>query len=766
MTRTAALKRWSIAGTDIRVAFLIAPKRNANKLTAMEVPTVFKRLGLAAQDDIWLIEKALYGLVSSPRDWCVHRDEVMPTISWRRTRQGAVVVGHFIKTPDENIWRMEEVEVENGVRHWSGLLSVYVDDLLIAAEEGASSAAMQAIAKVWAISDVELAGINQSIKYCGFEIEVPHDGDGFIVSQKKYQQELMTRWNISEKVAYPAYKISEDEELPQQHIEQKDIKEAQALTGALLWLSTRTRPDLCQGVAAMSRLVTRNPLKAIQIGHILLKYVNGNPGGMHFPSEVNPWGKRDQLKIKRHEKSLEIYADIAYAASAGHRSIQGLVVMFAGVPIGWQTCQQPFVTHSTAEAELVSYCEGLLAGRATEALLCAMWGEELTNNSFERVMYGDNVAAIGLAHGTTTSSWRTRHLRIRSSLLKEALDEKQAIYGGPWKLIHLKGTELVADGCTKPLNGQAFFRFLEDLGLQRGDCDGAAEEPQVSGPAPISEVSGGGGFAAAKALILGSALLSSAKGASDDDDETDYTPFLVTGAVLMALGTIYAGQVIHSASSYCLRRLCGPGDRVGHGFKREESSSSDDEKSILVLSDDEGSEKQLQNAPSGSTSKGKGTRSGSGSAARTMSRSSMPHSGSSNAVCSTSKSLTRQSGLSSSSGEPRRSDVGGRSSAGASSSLGLTGPSGSGNAAGSTSSLDLRPRSGLQSVAAGEPAEAPFCADAAADVDVEKEESRSKGSQIPNPWNLFQHQHKNQHLTSTQLARMYQDGKSKGAKMP
>ena len=133
--------------------------------------------------------------------------------------------------------------------------------------------------------------------------------------------------------------------------------------------------------------------------HVLLKYVNGNPGGMRFPSGVDPWGKRDHLKTKRHKKLLEIYADIAYATSAGHRSIQGLVVMFAGVPIGWQTSQQPFVTHSTAEAELVSYCEGLLAGRATEALLCAMWGEEITNNSFERVMYGDNAAAIGLALG-------------------------------------------------------------------------------------------------------------------------------------------------------------------------------------------------------------------------------------------------------------------------------------------------------------------------------------------------------------------------------
>ena len=109
-------------------------------------------------------------------------------------------------------------------------------------------------------------------------------------------------------------------------------------------------------------------------------------------------GERNQLETKRHEKLLEIYADIAYAASAGHRSIQGLLVEFAGVPIGWQTCQQPFATHSTAEAELVSYCEGLLAGRATEALLCSMWAL-----LFERAMYGDNAAAIGLAHGTTTS---------------------------------------------------------------------------------------------------------------------------------------------------------------------------------------------------------------------------------------------------------------------------------------------------------------------------------------------------------------------------
>ena len=94
------------------------------KITAMEVPRVFKKLGLAGPNDIWVIEKALYGLVGSPRDWCLHRDETLPTVSWRRAREG------FIKTADENVWRLEETEVESGRTPWTGLLTVYVDDLI------------------------------------------------------------------------------------------------------------------------------------------------------------------------------------------------------------------------------------------------------------------------------------------------------------------------------------------------------------------------------------------------------------------------------------------------------------------------------------------------------------------------------------------------------------------------------------------------------------------------------------------------------------
>ena len=101
-----------------------------------------------------------------------------------------------------------------------------------------------------------------------------------------------------------------------------------------------------------------------------------------------------------------MFADIAYGTGSGYKSIQGLVICFGGSPIAWQSSSQPFVTHSTAEAELVSYCGALTAGRATEALISTMWGEPLTEkNTLETVIYGDNAAAISLAYGNSNTSW-------------------------------------------------------------------------------------------------------------------------------------------------------------------------------------------------------------------------------------------------------------------------------------------------------------------------------------------------------------------------
>ena len=58
-------------------------------------------------------------------------------LKWSRHRGGIQVNGAFQKTKDENVWRLEETEVESGHVCWTGLVSVYVDDIVLSGEEEA-----------------------------------------------------------------------------------------------------------------------------------------------------------------------------------------------------------------------------------------------------------------------------------------------------------------------------------------------------------------------------------------------------------------------------------------------------------------------------------------------------------------------------------------------------------------------------------------------------------------------------------------------------
>ena len=256
----------------------------------------------------------------------------------------------------------------------------------------------------------------------------------------------------------------------------------------------------------MSRLISRNPEKAWPVGYALLSYIKANPGDLHYFKDIpnDGWGERHQLKLQRSQRSLEIFSDIAYAAGTGYRSIQGIAVFSGGSPVG------AFATHSTAESELVAYCESLLIGQKQSA----MWGEPLKSNLFSRVIYGDNLAAIGLANGTTCSSW---------------------------------------SGLTKQLNGQAFFRFVEDLGMKRS----TPVKPDVSQAGNERAHAGGGdGQKAMRAIMVGSLLVSSAKARDVEGTESsELTPILVTGAILMMLGAVYAGQLLCEVTQCCLKRL-------------------------------------------------------------------------------------------------------------------------------------------------------------------------------------------------------------------
>ena len=231
------------------------------------------------------------------------------------------------------------------------------------------------------------------------------------------------------------------------------VRKAQKLTGELLWLSGRTRPDISAGVLKMSQKAVKDPTWTLELGMNILKYVNGTRDyGLHYPVCVVEDSDPDLMRrTPRSKNTMEVLVGASFAPEDQH-SISGLVVLFAGSPIQWDSHKQTLISLSTAEAELNALLEGLAAGRSVRSLL----------NQLQPIvdfdMFNDNRAAIILAGGQG-GGWRTRHLRIRANCLAEAIKEKELDLG------HRAGMKLWADSLTKCLPTQSLERFCNGIDL-------------------------------------------------------------------------------------------------------------------------------------------------------------------------------------------------------------------------------------------------------------------------------------------------------------
>ena len=545
LLRHAALQQWAVYGTDIKCAFLNAERKDKTKIIAMTIPYIYIKLGIATHQDVWLVDSAMYGLVTSPRDWSDHRDSVIPTMVWHREEGATKWKGSFHRAKDQHLWHLREQCLETGEVKNRGLMAIYVDDVLLAADDGVAVCALKAIASVWECADAEKATLAEAITFCGFEIQQneKEHGGGYRLHQHSYETELVKKWNITEKAHHIDFKLpTPEEESELQRSEDLElVRQAQACTGALLWLATRTRPELSVGVAAMSRLCLKAPELTVSMGRKMMAYLRRPTMGMIYAENPGPkHGARDQLAKPRCERTVEACSDISYASTKGYRSVQGQVYFYAGAPIMWSTSRQPFPTQSTAESELVSLCEALVGGRATVSLVAALRDEP--EERLVKRLWGDNAAAISLATSEGQGSWRTRHLRIRAAILRSALREEE------WQLAHLMGRELVADSFTKIVNGLAFERALQDLCIKfydnKGDSDSGGCVRQDQKNAKI-------------AMLVGASLLSGASASNMDEDGDELSWFWTIGLILMCVGAVYISNKLVRSGMWLYNRLQG-----------------------------------------------------------------------------------------------------------------------------------------------------------------------------------------------------------------
>lgn len=347
----------------------------------------------------WIVSGALYGFQESPYDWAIFRDNTMKTISWK-----ALGIQYRIQASGEpHLWKVIARDPNNTIDTTVGYVPVYVDDILIAASDMITPQIRAALSERFQLAEPQQVTQQQTVTFCGYEIT--KTANGFKLSQRKRIQDLLPRRGITTGEPQPGPKISEGDE--EQNPSASDIKLAQALTGELMWISSRTRPDLAYTTGLMSRLIHKPPRYTAEIGFHALRYLfQSEDQQLHFTA-----CPEDKMEI------LQVFVDASFGPPhEGFRSVQGMLLQHGDNPLMWASTRQAFIAQSTSEAELLACNESLQCGESLMSLL------EVMEYHVRSILKGDCTAAISQLT-LDTGSWRTRHLRLRSAKLRECIQD-------------------------------------------------------------------------------------------------------------------------------------------------------------------------------------------------------------------------------------------------------------------------------------------------------------------------------------------------------
>ena len=420
------LKNWCFASTDIRNAFILAPIKDEededqSEVYALTPPKVFQLARVPYSLQLWRVDRALYGFRRSPRLWSRFRDRRLKAA---RIPYGAGFLLLRQSRADANVWAITyELDGEEEIL---GYLNIYVDDVLYVGQAQAILAVQEWLTQDWKASELSWATSESSIRFLGLEIEA---SEGRVkISQCGYIKELLRHHDQAEGPGHatpcPPEWLVGDRVFDQVERTEAQLRRAQVLTGELLWLSGRSRPDLMHAVATMSCLCLRNPLLVEKIGLRVLSYLR----------ETLNYALVYQPTAEGHV--LDAYSDASFSPQ-GEKSFGCCLVCFQGCPITWRAGRQSLVSLSVAEAELIETINTsqLLSSTA------AFTAELMSSEALLRINV-DNAAAVALC-SEAAGTWRTRHLKVRAWHLRESVRLQQVV------VRHIPGLNQLADLGTK-----------------------------------------------------------------------------------------------------------------------------------------------------------------------------------------------------------------------------------------------------------------------------------------------------------------------------
>ena len=175
---------------------------------------------------------------------------------------------------DVALWTIVEAIDENfdHKRKTYGYILTYVDDFLVVGPPHVRRAIEEEISRVWkvrlegSIRQFDKQNPEASITFLSTVIRSHPTHGGFTMSQEAFVRDVLKTWEMTDCRPAITPGIPTTVELPVEdnHLPE-EIHRAQKIAGSLIWLSTRTRPDITYAQSRISSMMTKAPITAPSI---------------------------------------------------------------------------------------------------------------------------------------------------------------------------------------------------------------------------------------------------------------------------------------------------------------------------------------------------------------------------------------------------------------------------------------------------------------------------------------------------------------------
>ena len=410
--------------STVRTALVIAVKRNYI-IHQMDVRTAFlhgeidEKVFIVPPPDCGInlkpgqalrLRKGLYGLKQAPRLWHDKWSTVVNSLGFR-----ALVM-------DSCVYR------RGGV--W---ILLYVDDVMLMGRELSEICK----AKEDLSTLLEMKDLGELSSFLG--VSFIRDKGGAWLSQSHYCSQVLQRFGMDscKPVSTPAC-LQVDMLEPSTPA---DTTRYQEIVGSLLFLATRTRPDISVAVNLLSRH-NASPTNANMVSaKRVLRYLRGT-------SEF-------ALRLKTSGEDLKAFSDADWAGDRKDRkSTSGVLLQIGGSSVVWKSGKQSCTALSSTAAEHIALSETCKEVIWMRALLQEFTEDEGIPSSPPTIVYEDNQITIGWGNDGVRN---TKHVAVRRNFVREQVQNSVV------QLVYLPTEHMVADVLTKPLLRVKFETHRDNL---------------------------------------------------------------------------------------------------------------------------------------------------------------------------------------------------------------------------------------------------------------------------------------------------------------